>query len=269
MNDAQYYAFCADLAITRMSISRSDKELRKLMTTTRLVHQTASMANAPRLLVVEDHPLFRAALIDVIRMTFPGVELLQATSISGALDVVAGGDAIDLILLDLSMPGTTGLLGALRIRMAAPRSALVIVSAHDDSRIVGSAIALGISGYIPKSTPKGELTDLICSILDGAVCVPKRLVMAPAAKQARADAQAILRELGTLTPQQLCVLDMICHGLQNKQIAHELNISTTTVKVHVTEVLRKLHVRSRTEAIVKVSVLDFNPADNADPRCLE
>jgi DNA-binding NarL/FixJ family response regulator len=227
------------------------------------------MVNAPRLLVVEDHPLFRAAVIDVIRMTFPDAEVLQATSIGGALDVVAGGDTIDVILLDLSMPGTTGLLGALRVRNAAPRSALVIISAHDDSRIVGSAVALGISGYIPKSTPKGELAEFIRCILDGAVCVPKRLLEAPAAKQARRDAQAILRELGALTAQQLCVLDMICRGLQNKQIAHELNISVTTVKVHVTEVLRKLHVRSRTEAIVKTSALDFNKADNADQRSIE
>ena len=240
-----------------------------MKTTTQSVHQTPSMANAPRLLVVDDHPLFRTALIDVIRMTFPGAELLQATSIGGALDVVVGGDPIDVILLDLSMPGTTGLLGALRVRIAAPRSALVIISAHDDSRIVGSAMALGISGYIPKSTPKGELAELIRSVLDGAVCVPKRLLQAPAAKQARADARTILGELGTLTPQQLCVLDMICRGLQNKQIAHELNISITTVKVHVTDVLRKLHLRSRTEAIVKISVLDFNRADNADPRSIE
>ena len=145
----------------------------------------------------------------------------------------------------------------------------MIISAHDNSRIVGSAMALGISGYIPKSTPKDELAEFIRSILDGAVCVPRSLLEAPAAKQARADAQAILCELSALTPQQLCVLDMICRGLQNKQIAHELNISITTVKVHVTEVLRKLHLRSRTEAIVKISVLDFNRADNADPRSIE
>jgi DNA-binding NarL/FixJ family response regulator len=260
-----YWAVSETLAVTSDEYSRSGKELPKL-TTTRLVHQTPTTANAPRLLVVEDHPLFRAALIDVIRMTFPGAEVLQATSIGGALDVLAGGEAIDVVLLDLSMPGTTGLLGALRVRIAAPRSALVIVSAHEDSRIVGSAMALGITGYIPKSTSKDELARFIRSILDGAVCVPRSLLEAPAAKRARADAQVILRELGALTPQQLCVLDMICRGLQNKQIAHELNIAITTVKVHVTEVLRKLHVRSRTEAIVKVSALDFNQAENADPR---
>ncbi|MFK9236783.1 response regulator, partial [Escherichia coli] len=86
---------------------------------------------------------------------------LQATSIDGALDVIAARDGLDLILLDLSMPGTTGLLGAYRVRAAAPRSALVIVSAHDDSRIIGGAISLGISGFIPKSTPKVELARLL------------------------------------------------------------------------------------------------------------
>jgi DNA-binding NarL/FixJ family response regulator len=242
-----------------------------LTTTTRLAlpARPVSEAIAPRLLIVEDHPLFRAALVDVIRMVLPDAEIFQATSIGGALDIVGGGEVIDVILLDLSMPGTTGLLGAVRIRNAAPKSALAIISAHDDSRIVGSAMSLGISGYIPKSTPKRELAEVVRRILDGAVCIPKRLKESPVAQQARADVQSLLRELSALTPQQLCVLDMICRGLQNKQIAHELNISITTVKVHVTEVLRKLRVRSRTEAIIKISVLDFDNIERTDPLSIE
>jgi DNA-binding NarL/FixJ family response regulator len=109
---------------------------------------------SPRLLVVEDHPLFRDALVGVINSAFPGAEILQATSIDGALDVLAAHSAVDLVLLDLAMPETTGLLGAFRVRVAAPRSALVIVSAHENSRIIGGATALGIAGYIPKSTPR-------------------------------------------------------------------------------------------------------------------
>jgi DNA-binding NarL/FixJ family response regulator len=214
-------------------------------------------AGAFRLLVVEDHPLFRDALVDVVSTAFPDAQILQATSIDGALDVLAARGAVDLVLLDLSMPGTTGLLGAFRIRLATPRSALVIVSAHEDLRIIGSATALGIAGYIPKSTPKAELAELIRSILDGAICFPKRYQDTTAAKRARADAKDLLGLLGLLTFQQLRVLEMICRGLQNKHIAYELGISVTTVKVHVSEVLRKLGVRSRTEAIVKMSALDF------------
>jgi DNA-binding NarL/FixJ family response regulator len=189
--------------------------------------------------------------------------VLQATSIDSALDAIAARDGIDLILLDLSMPGTTGLLGAYRVRAAAPRSALVIVSAHDDSRIIGSAIALGISGYIPKSTPKSELARLLRIILEGGTSLPRRFPDGAAARKGQADTRELIRHLGQFTSQQLRVLDMICHGLQNKHIAYELDISVTTVKVHVSEILRKLDVRSRTEAIIALSKLDFGKHDHA------
>src|SRR5262245_19239532 len=153
---------------------------------------------------------------------------------------------------------TMGLLGLFRVRAAAPRSALVVVSAYEDSRVIGGATALGIAGYIPKSTPKTEMARLIRSVLEeGAVCFPKRQQDAAAAKRARVAAKELLGPLGLLTSQQLRVLDMICRGLQNKHIAYELDISVTTVKVHVSDVLRKLGVRSRTEAIVRMSALDL------------
>ncbi|WP_426438900.1 LuxR C-terminal-related transcriptional regulator [Bradyrhizobium genosp. P] len=235
-----------------------------LTTTAPLADQPpVSMVGAPRLLIVEDHPLFRAALTGVIGAEFPDAEVLQATSIASALDVIVARDGLDLILLDLSMPGTTGLLGAYRVRAAAPRSALVIISAHDDSRIIGGAISLGISGYIPKSTPKAELAQLLRGILEGGVCLPKRFRDAAAARQGQADTRELIQRLGQLTSQQLRVLDMICRGLQNKHIAYQLDISVTTVKVHVSEILRKLDVRSRTEAIIALSKLDFGKHDHA------
>lgn len=235
-----------------------------LTTTVPLADQPLpSTGSAPRLLIVEDHPLFRAALVGVIGAEFPDAEVLQATSIDGALDAIAARDGFDLILLDLSMPGTTGLLGAYRVRAAAPRSALVIVSAHDDSRIIGSAVSLGISGYIPKSTPKVELARLLRGILEGAVCLPTRFRDAIAARKGQADTRELLQHLSQFTAQQLRVLDMICRGLQNKHIAYQLGISVTTVKVHVSEILRKLGVRSRTEAIIALSRLDFGNHDHA------
>jgi DNA-binding NarL/FixJ family response regulator len=226
---------------------------------------TISEANAVRLLVVEDHPLFRDALVGVIATAFPKAEVFQATSIDGALDILACKGLVDMILLDLSMPGTTGLLGALRVRVAATKSALVIVSAHENARIVGCAMALGISGYIPKSTPKAELVQSICSILQGEVYVPKRFHGTAATRRAGAEIQDLLHQLTLLTSQQLRVLDMICRGLQNKHIAYELGISVTTVKVHVTDILRKLGVRSRTNAIVMVSGLDPTRSDYRAP----
>jgi len=226
---------------------------------------TTTETNPVRLLVVEDHPLFRDALVGVIATAFPSAEVFQAISIDAALDILGSKGPVDVILLDLSMPGTSGLLGAFRVRVAAPKSALVIVSAHDSARIVGCAMSLGISGYIPKSTAKAELVQSIRSILEGEVCVPKRFHGIAAARRAGAEIQDLLRQLSLLTSQQLRVLDMICRGLQNKHIAYELGISVTTVKVHVTEILRKLGVRSRTNAIVKLSSLDLTRPERSAP----
>lgn len=229
---------------------------------------TPSEANAVRLLVVEDHPLFRDALVGVIAAGFPNAEVFQATSIDGALNILGSKGSVDIILLDLSMPGTTSLLGAFRVRAAAPKSALVIVSAYDSARIVGCAMALGISGYIPKSSPKAELIQSIRLVLEGEIYLPKRLQGRTAARRAGAEIQDLLRQLSGLTSQQLRVLDMIGRGLQNKQIAYELDISVTTVKVHVTDILRKLAVRGRTNAIIKVSSLELTRADPGAPAAI-
>ena len=161
------------------------------------------------------------------------------------------------------MPDHTFPKNCARNPSAAPRSALVIVSAHDDSRIIGGAISLGISGFIPKSTPKVELARLLRGILEGEVCLPTRFRDAAAARKAQAETRELVQQLGQFTAQQLRVLDMICRGLQNKHIAYELDISVTTVKVHVSEILRKLGVRSRTEAIIALSKLDFGKHDHA------
>jgi DNA-binding NarL/FixJ family response regulator len=226
---------------------------------------TPGEANAVRLLVVEDHPLFRDALVGVVATAFPSAEVFQAISIDGALDILASKSSVDVILLDLSMPGTTGLLGAFRVRVAAPKSALVIVSAYDSARVVRCAMALGISGYIPKSTPKTELVLSIRAILEGEVSFPKRFQGNLVTRRASGEIQDLLRQLSRLTSQQLRVLDMICRGLQNKHIAYELDITVTTVKVHVTEILRKLGVRSRTNAIIKVARLDLTRSEHSEP----
>jgi DNA-binding NarL/FixJ family response regulator len=247
-------------AITSGSLLHDLSELGRIALSTRTASADVSpdrTADAPGFLVVEDHPLFRAALLGVIGTEFPRSEVRQAISIGEALDSIASHGSPDLILLDLSMPGTTGLLGAYRVRVAAPRSALVIVSAHEDPRIVGGSIALGISGYILKSTPKAVLTPLLHDILGGAICLPGDLGNLAAAKDAEAEVRDLIKHLGRMTPKQLRVLDMICQGVQNKHVAHELDISVLTVKQHVTEILRKLDVRSRTEAIIALSKLQF------------
>lgn len=222
---------------------------------------------ATRFLIIDDHPLFREALQSAVCVTNPDAEILQATSIDEALSVLGSTQAIDLILLDLSMPGTTGLLGVVRIRKAFPKNPVVIVSCFEDKEIVRSVLSLGVSGYIPKSTSKRELADSIGEVLRGSIYLPKRLIETTQTKRTQPQNLDLLKRLHELTPQQLRVLDMVRRGLQNKQIAYELKICETTVKVHVSEVLRKLNVASRTNAIIEMSKIDFaNLAGESSPR---
>ncbi len=214
-------------------------------------------SNAMRFLIVEDHPLFREALESALQMATPGAEILQATSIDGALDLLSSTESVDLILLDLSMPGTTGLSGIIRIRKAFPRIPVIIVSGYKDTQIIGNALSLGVSGYILKSASKQELAQSIGEVLRGAVCVPAAYRTQTRPLRSTSPTRDLLKRLHDLTPQQLRVLEMLKRGLQNKQIAYELNISETTVKVHVSEILRKLNVLSRTKAIVEMSRIDF------------
>jgi DNA-binding NarL/FixJ family response regulator len=222
-----------------------------------------------RFLIVDDHPLFREALENAIRWAAPDADILEATSIDGALAVL-GANEIELTFLDLSMPGTTGLSGLLRIRKAFPRSPIVVISCHQDSEIVASVLSLGVSGYVPKSTSKEELAHSIGEVLKGAVYLPSCYRGIAAGPRSKGPAQELLKRLHELTPQQLKVLDMIRRGLQNKQIAYELNIRETTVKVHVSEILRKLNVMSRTKAIIEMSKIDFaNLATDAPPKRMQ
>nr|WP_041756198.1 response regulator transcription factor [Bradyrhizobium sp. ORS 278] len=209
-----------------------------------------------RLLIIEDHPLFREALENAISAALPDAEMLQATSIDTAIGLLSPPPGVDLILLDLSTPGTTGLSGVIRLRKSAPRTPILVVSAHQDPRLVAYVLSLGVAGYVSKSSTKEQLAHAINSVLRGDVHVPGSARSAEA-RRTRLPAQDLLKRLHDLTPQQLRVLDQIRCGLQNKQIAYELGICETTVKVHVSDILRKLQVTSRTQAIIEMEKLDF------------
>jgi DNA-binding NarL/FixJ family response regulator len=209
-----------------------------------------------RFLIVDDHPLFREALEDCVRRAAPDAQILEAATIEEALDVLSRG-GIELTVLDLSLPGTTGLSGLVRLRKTFASSPIVVVSCHQDPRIVESALFLGASGYIPKSTSKQEVVRAIGEVLRGSIYLPCRHRNTGNAGQFKDPIKELLRHLRNLTPQQLRVLEMIHRGLQNKQIAYELKICESTVKVHVSEILRRLNVSNRTKAIVEMSKIDF------------
>jgi len=212
----------------------------------------------PSFLIVDDHPLFREALQAAVRLVVPDALIEEASTIADALGVLASKRDFELVLLDLNMPGTSGVSGLSEVRKAHPKLPLLVVSSHQEPRIVRDALALGIGGYVPKSASKEELSGAIRDVLNGALYCPAALREAIDAIEEDNSDEALLERIRNLTPQQRRVLMMLREGLQNKQIAFELDVAETTVKAHVSEILRKLKVYSRTKAVVEIAKLDLS-----------
>lgn len=207
-----------------------------------------------RFLVIDDHPLFREALQSAIALAFPDSVSQEARSIPDAIEALTAFANFDLALLDLNMPGVKGFEGLLEIRTQFPRLPVVVVSGHEEARIITEALSYGVAGFIPKSAKKTELADAIADVMNGNVFVPEGYDRGQAA--ATPGKTEMLSRMSSLTPQQLKVLGMLKQGMLNKQIAYELKVGETTIKAHVSEILRKLNVFSRTQAVIEVSKLD-------------
>jgi len=214
------------------------------------------MAGPARVLIVDDHPLFVEALQRAIVGAFPDTVTREAISIAEAKTVLDGA-SFDVILLDLALPGTRGLEGLLELRRLHPKLPIVVVSALEDPRIVQDVMTYGAAGFISKSADRAEIAAALKDVMDGSLTLPKgyRPPEAPPVDEAHSE---IVRRLKTLTPKQLSVLRMLRQGLLNKQIAHALQIEETTVKAHVSEILRKLNVSSRTQAVIEAQKIDFS-----------
>jgi len=209
-----------------------------------------------RFLIVDDHPLFREALHLAIQAAHAGAEIAEASSIGAAKEALEDAQPFDLVLLDLSMPGVRGFDGLLELRSLSPKQPIVIVSALDDPRIIHEAMTCGAAGYISKSAKKDELAEAIRDVMGGFPTFPKGYEPPQAEEAGRETALAV--RISSLTAQQLRVLQMVRQGMLNKQIAYELGVGETTVKAHVSEILRKLNVVSRTQAVIEVARLDFD-----------
>lgn len=215
-----------------------------------------SLASEPvRLLIIDDHPLFRDALHAAVRSAYPEADTHEAHSLGEALELLGANPAFDLALLDLSMPDVQGFDGLLQLRTRHPRLPVLVVSGHEEQKIISEALSYGAAGYIPKSARKGVLADAIRAVMDGSVYTPEDYTPVAPDRDSAGRAEMVQR-LAKLTPQQLKVLQMLRQGLLNKQIAYELQVGETTVKAHVSEILRKLNVYSRTQAVIEVSKLD-------------
>tara|TARA_R110002020_G_scaffold24692_2_gene80922 strand:+ start:309 stop:986 length:678 start_codon:yes stop_codon:yes gene_type:complete len=206
------------------------------------------------LLVADDHPLFRDALQTVISGGLAGSQLLEAESLAEAMKLVDQHTELDLLLLDLSLPDAEGLEGLTRLREEFPSLPVAIVSAHQERQLVLDAITLGAVGYIPKSTPREAMLAALTQILEGQLYLPPDVMRRPAPRAALAQPTTQIssssERLARLTDKQLEVLACMTTGMSNKHIARELLIAETTVKTHVSAILRKLNATSRVHAIV-------------------
>ncbi|HEY5819152.1 MAG TPA: response regulator transcription factor [Mesorhizobium sp.] len=212
-------------------------------------------SEAVRFLIIDDHPLFRDALHSAVQMAYPDVDTVEARSVDEAIQVLSGEEPFDVALLDLNMPGVHGFEGLLQLRTRYPHLPVVVVSGHEEPKIISEALSYGAAGFIPKSVRKADLTAAIKSVMDGHIYTPENYE-APTQDTESTDRAEMVRRLAKLTPQQLRVLQMLRQGLLNKQIAYELQVGETTVKAHVSEILRKLNVYSRTQAVIEVTKLD-------------
>ncbi|MFZ5656839.1 MAG: response regulator [Pseudomonadota bacterium] len=212
----------------------------------------------PRLLIADDHPLFRAALRGAAADAVAGLIVHEAESLDGVLATLEREADIDLVLLDLHMPGNHGLAGLAAVRAQFPHVAVIVVSANDDARVVRRALDHGAAGYLPKSSGLDELRDAIRAVLACEQWLPPSLRAAVARTQTSSSDADLAARLASLSPQQFRVLTLVAQGLLNKQIADRLDVQERTVKAHLSAIFERLGVRNRTQASVVLRELELS-----------
>ena len=212
-----------------------------------------SEAQSHHLLIADDHPLFRGALREAVTGLFRRAEIAEAGTFEEVGEQLEHNGDVDLILLDLSMPGVRGFSGLMYLRAQYPSLPIVVVSANDDPVVIRRCMEFGASGFIPKTLGIEALRAAIGRVLQGEVWTPPDVDLT---RQSDAETTAIIVRLSTLTPQQVRVLMMLSGGLLNKQIAYELGVSEATVKAHVSAILQKLGVESRTQAVIAAGKIE-------------
>lgn len=199
-------------------------------------------------LIVDDHPLVCSALEDMLKGAFDPCELLQAHSAGEALETVRRLEDIDLVLLDLKLPDVDGFQGLLQLRKEAPKLPILVLSGLEDAHLAERARSYGALGYVTKKSSANEIVAAVSQVLAGDTafdCSPGLC-----GTEDLGDFDRVSRVIRSLTPQQTTVLRLLGEGLLNKQIAYELSISESTVKAHVSAILKKLEVSSRMQAVL-------------------
>ncbi|MEI7804667.1 MAG: response regulator transcription factor [Hyphomicrobiales bacterium] len=206
-----------------------------------------------RLVIADDHPLFRGALREAVTGLFEHMDIAEAGSFDEVADLLERDSEVDLILLDLTMPGVRGFSGLMYMRAQYPSVPVIVVSANDDPAAIRRCMKFGASGFIPKTLGVDAMRSAIARILNGGVWTPPDVDLDSGSD---AETAELMTRLATLTPQQVRVLMMLSEGLLNKQIAYQLGVSEATVKAHVSAILQKLGVESRTQAVIAASKIE-------------
>ena len=207
---------------------------------------TTTAAPRTHFVVADDHPLFRGALRQAVTRVLASSTVDEAGSFDELTTLLDRDSDVDLILLDLTMPGITGFFGLIYLRAKYPAIPTVIVSANDEVGTIRRALDLGASGFFPKRYGIETLRDAIMKVMDGGIWAPPDTdlsIIDP-------DMTRLGHGIMVLTPQQVRVLMMLSEGLPTRQMASELGVTEETIKAHVSDILQKLDVESRTQAVI-------------------
>ena len=200
-----------------------------------------------QLLIVDDHALLRDALAASLANHFTGADIQQADGLGDCLAFLRAGEDPDLIIYDLNLSDHQGASGITKIREIASDIPVLVISAEQDKQTILDCLSAGAAGFALKANPKEDLIHAVEQVLAGQIYFPDMH------QSAIAENTVISREaLGNLTKKQLQVLSLIAEGHANKEICNRLHIAETTVKTHVSEILRKLGVKNRTKAALAV-----------------
>jgi DNA-binding NarL/FixJ family response regulator len=206
-----------------------------------------------RLVIADDHPLFRGALREAVAGLLERVDIAEAGTFDEVAELLERGGDVDLVLLDLTMPGVRGFSGLMFMRAQYPSVPVIVVSANDDPAAIRRCMEFGASGFIPKTLGVEAMRAAIRGVLNGGVWTPPDVDLATGSD---AELTELMTRMATLTPQQVRVLMMLSEGLLNKQIAYQLGVSEATVKAHVSAILQKLGVESRTQAVIAAAKIE-------------
>lgn len=206
------------------------------------------MSSQTTIVVADDHPLFRGALRGAVGTILPAARIVEASGLEALTALLDRDDDVDLVLLDLTMPGVQGFSGLIYLRAQHPAIPVVIVSATEDPVVIRRALDFGAGGFIPKSASIEQIGEALRTVLEGGIWIPADV--ARDAAQDDNNERELAQRISSLTPQQFRVLMMLADGRLNKQIAGDLDVSEATIKAHMTAILRKLGIYRRTQAAV-------------------